>query len=175
LHRLRDQGNTVVVVEHDPAIIRAADHVIDLGPGAGERGGTILFAGPPPRLRAARGSAAGDFLTARRSIPVPSKRRRPVPGLSLHVRGASAHNLRGIDVDIPLACFVAVTGVSGSGKSTFVEEVLYRNLKKRLGQPVGIPGACGAIEGAERVVEVILVDQSQIGSTPPANAPPHLR
>jgi excinuclease ABC subunit A len=175
LHRLRDQGNTVVVVEHDPAIIRAADHVIDLGPGAGERGGTILFAGPPSRLRTARGSATGDFLTARRSIPVPLKRRRPVPGLSLHVRGAAAHNLRGIDVDVPLACFVAVTGVSGSGKSTFVQEVLYRNLKKRLGQPVGIPGACAAIEGAEKVVDVILVDQSQIGSTPRANAATYLR
>jgi excinuclease ABC subunit A len=175
LHRLRDQGNTVVVVEHDPAIIRAADHVIDLGPGAGERGGTILFCGPPARLVAARGSITGEFLGGRRTIPVPQKRRRPVRGLSLHVRGATAHNLRGIDVEIPLACFVAVTGVSGSGKSTLVEEVLYRNLKKRLGQPVGIPGACTAIEGAERIVEVILVDQSQIGSTPRANAATYLR
>jgi excinuclease ABC subunit A len=175
LHRLRDQGNTVVVVEHDPSIIRAADHVIDLGPGAGERGGTILFAGPPARLRRAKGSATADFLSGRRTIPVPAKRRRPVPGLSVHVRNASAHNLRGIDVEIPLACFVAVTGVSGSGKSTLVEEVLYRNLKKRLGQPVGIPGACGAIEGADRVVDVIMVDQSQIGTTPRANAATYLR
>jgi excinuclease ABC subunit A len=175
LHRLRDQGNTVVVVEHDPAIIRAADHVIDLGPGAGERGGTILFSGPPGALRRARGSTTGDFLTGRRAIPVPARRRRRVPGLSLHVRGASAHNLRGIDVEIPLACFVAVTGVSGSGKSTFVDEVLYRTLKKRLGQSVGIPGTCTAIEGAERIVEAILVDQSQIGSTPRANAATYLR
>jgi excinuclease ABC subunit A len=175
LHRLRDQGNTVVVVEHDPAIIRAADHVIDLGPGAGEHGGTILFDGPPARLHTARGSVTADFLTSRRRIPVPARRRRPVPGLSLHIRGASAHNLQGIDVEIPLACFVAVTGVSGSGKSTLVEEVLFRNLRKRLGQPTGVPGPCRAIEGADRVVDVILVDQSQIGSTPRANAATYLR
>jgi excinuclease ABC subunit A len=175
LHRLRDQGNTVVVVEHDPAIIRAADHVLDLGPGAGERGGQILFQGAPATLRQARGSATADFLTGRRRIPVPVRRRRPVPGLSLHVRDATAHNLRHLDVEIPLACFVAVTGVSGSGKSTLVEEVLYRNLKKRLGQSIGVAGACRAIEGAERVVEAILVDQSQIGSTPRANAATYLR
>ena len=175
LHRLRDQGNTVVVVEHDPAIIRAADHVIDLGPGAGERGGTVLFAGPPSRLRSARGSATGEFLTGRRRIAVPAKRRRPVPGLALHVRAAAAHNLRDVDVTIPLACFVAVTGVSGSGKSTLVDEVLYRTLKKRLGQSVGIPGASAGIDGAERIAEVILVDQSQIGSTPRANAATYLR
>ncbi|HXJ35772.1 MAG TPA: excinuclease ABC subunit UvrA [Candidatus Eisenbacteria bacterium] len=175
LHRLRDQGNTVVVVEHDPAIIRAADHVIDIGPGAGERGGQVLFTGAPHQLRKARGSATADFLTGRRRIPVPMKRRRPVPGLSLVVRGAAAHNLRQIDIEIPLACFVAVTGVSGSGKSTLIEEVLYRNLQKRLGQRAGIPGACRTIEGAERVVEAILVDQSQIGSTPRANAATYLR
>src|SRR6185503_16066618 len=175
LHRLRDQGNTVVVVEHDPAIIRAADHVIDLGPGAGERGGTVLFAGSPNRLRSARGSATGEFMSGRRQIIVPAKRRRPVPGLSLHIRGATAHNLKGVDIEIPLACFVAVTGVSGSGKSTLVDEVLHRTLKKRLGQSVGIPGACEGIEGAERIAEVILVDQSQIGTTPRANAATYLR
>jgi excinuclease ABC subunit A len=175
LHRLRDQGNTVVVVEHDPAIIRAADHVIDLGPGAGERGGQVLFRGAPSALRQARGSATADFLTGRRRIPVPVRRRRPVPGLSVFLRDATAHNLQHVDVEIPLACFVAVTGVSGSGKSTLVEEVLFRNLKKRLGQSVGIPGACKALEGAERVVEAILVDQSQIGSTPRANAATYLR
>jgi excinuclease ABC subunit A len=175
LHRLRDQGNTVVVVEHDPAIIRAADHVIDLGPGAGEHGGTVLFAGPVGDLRSARGSVTADFLAGRRSIPVPAKRRRPIQGLALGIRGATANNLQSIDVDIPLSCFVAVTGVSGSGKSTLVEDVLYRAVRKRLGQPDGVPGAHRTIEGAERIAEVVLVDQSQIGSTPRANAATYLR
>ncbi|TMB03306.1 MAG: excinuclease ABC subunit A, partial [Deltaproteobacteria bacterium] len=175
LHRLRDQGNAVVVVEHDPAIIRAADHAIDLGPGAGERGGDLIFAGPPAELSGARASVTGAFLGGRREIPVPRKRRRPLPHLSLRVRGASANNLEDLDVDVPLACFVAVTGVSGSGKSTLVEEVLYRGLKKRRGEPVGIPGACREISGAERIADVVLVDQAPIGSTPRANPVTYLR
>src|SRR5437870_5204009 len=111
LHRLRRQGNTVVVVEHDPAIIRAADHVIDLGPGAGERGGELVFSGPPAALAGARASVTGAFLGGRRAIPVPAERRRLPPGLALRVRGASANNLQDVDVDVPLGCFVAVTGV----------------------------------------------------------------
>jgi excinuclease ABC subunit A len=175
LHHLRDQGNTIVVVEHDPTIIRAADHVIDLGPGAGERGGEVSFAGPVAQLLRARGSLTADYLSGRCTIAVPTKRRRPIPGLALGIRGAAAHNLRAVDVDVPLACFVAVTGVSGSGKSTLVEDVLYRGLRKRLGQPDGVPGPHRAIEGAERIADVILVDQSQIGSTPRANAATYLR
>ena len=175
LHRLRDQGNAVCVVEHDPTIIRAADHIIDLGPGAGERGGSIVFAGPPAALGGARGSLTADYLSGRRSIPVPKRRRRPLRNLALHIRGASAHNLCDVDVDIPLGCFVAVTGVSGSGKSTLVDEVLYRGLRKLRGEPVGIPGACRAIEGSERIAQVILVDQTPIGSTPRANAATYLR
>ncbi|HLK12099.1 MAG TPA: excinuclease ABC subunit UvrA [Candidatus Binatia bacterium] len=175
LHRLRDQGNTVVVVEHDPAIIRAADHVVDLGPGAGERGGQVVFTGPPAALARARGSLTADYLTGRRGIPRPGRRRRPIPGLALHVRGARAHNLRDLDVDVPLACFVAITGVSGSGKSTLVEDVLYRTLMKRRGRPVGVPGDCRALEGADRISEVVLVDQARIGSTPRANAATYLR
>src|SRR5437660_5054627 len=175
LHRLRDQGNTVVVVEHDPAIIRAADHTLDLGPGAGERGGEIVFAGPPAALAQARRSLTGEHLTGRRTIPLPAERRRPLPGLMLGIRAASANNLRDLDVDIPLACFVVVTGVSGSGKSTLVEEVLYRGLKKRQGVPVATPGTCRGIEGAERIAEVILVDQAPIGSTPRANPVTYLR
>ncbi|MFN8543229.1 MAG: excinuclease ABC subunit UvrA [Candidatus Binatia bacterium] len=175
LQRLRDQGNTVVVVEHDPAIIRAADHVIDLGPGAGERGGTVVFSGPPAALDGARGSLTADYLTGRRTAARPGRRRRPIPGLSIHVRGASAHNLHDIDVELPLACFVAVTGVSGSGKSTLVDDVLYRTLMKRRGQPVGIPGPCRDIEGADRLSDVILVDQAPIGSTPRANPATYLK
>src|SRR6266481_3504859 len=175
LHRLRDLGNAVVVVEHDPTVIRAADHVIDLGPGAGERGGQVVFAGPPAALATARGSATADYLTGRTLIPLPARRRKPIPGLALRVRGASANNLKTLDVDIPLACFVAVTGVSGSGKSTLVDDVLYRGLKKRRGEPVGIPGPCRALEGAERIAEVILVDQAPIGSTPRANPVTYLR
>ena len=175
LHRLRNQGNTVVVVEHDPAIIRAADHVIDLGPDAGERGGRLVFDGPPSDLPRARGSRTADYLTGREAIPVPQKRRKPIPGLSLCIRGATANNLKDVDVEIPLTRFVAVTGVSGSGKSTLIEDVLYRHLKKRRGEPAGIPGPCRAIEGAERIAEVILVDQAAIGSTPRANAATYLR
>src|SRR5262245_4288664 len=175
LHRLRDQGNTVVVVEHDPTIIRAADNVIDLGPGAGEHGGRLLFAGPVESLPAARDSVTADFLSGRRAIPVPARRRRPIPGLALGIRDASANNLQHVDVDVPLACFVAVTGVSGSGKSSLIDDVLYRAVRKRLGQPDGVPGAHRTIEGAERIAEVVLVDQSAIGSTPRANAATYLR
>jgi excinuclease ABC subunit A len=175
LHRLRDLGNAVVVVEHDPTIIRAADHVIDLGPGAGERGGRIVFAGAPAALGKATASATADYLCGRRAIRPPARRRKPIPGLSLRIRGATANNLKDVDVEIPLGCFVAVTGVSGSGKSTLIDDVLYRGLKKRRGQPVGIPGACRAIEGAERIAEVILVDQAPIGSTPRANPVTYLR
>src|SRR5262249_31885191 len=119
--------------------------------------------------------ATADWLTGRAAIPLPTTRRKPIRGLALRIRGATAHNLKEVDVDLPLSCFVAVTGVSGSGKSTLVEEVLYRGLKKRRGEPVGIPGPCRAIEGAERIAEVILVDQAPIGSTPRANAATYLR
>src|SRR5262249_25064323 len=139
LHRLRDQGNTVVVVEPDPTLTRAAAHVIDLGPGAGEHGGRLLFAGPVESLPAARDSVTADFLSGRRAIPVPARRRRPIPGLALGIRDASANNLQHVDVDVPLACFVAVTGVSGSGKSSLIDDVLYRAVVKRLGQPRGGP------------------------------------
>ncbi len=175
LYRLRDQGNTVVVVEHEPAIIRAADHVIDLGPGPGERGGRVVFAGSVADLPAARGSLTGAYLGGRRSVARPARRRQPIRGLGIGIRGASANNLAELDVDVPLACFVAVTGVSGSGKSTLVEDVLYRALRKRLGKPDGVPGAHRAIEGAERIADVVLVDQSPIGSTPRANAATYLR
>src|SRR5262249_2704845 len=155
LGRLRDLGNAVVVVEHDPTIIRAADHVIDLGPGAGEPGAEVVFAGPPPALPGARRSVTAASLTGRAGIPVPATRRRPIPGLALRIRGASANNLQDLDVEVPLSAFVVVTGVSGSGKSTLVDDVLYRGLKKRSGAPVWVPAARRAIAGPGRVTDVI--------------------
>jgi excinuclease ABC subunit A len=170
LKRLRDNGNTVVVVEHDPEIIREVDHVIDLGPGAGERGGEVVFAGPYTALADSRRSLTAQYLSGQRRIPVPATRRRPLSGVELRILGADANNLRGIDVTIPLSLFVCVTGVSGSGKSTLVNDVLHRGLRKRQGHPVATPGSCRAIEGAERIAELILVDQAPLAATPRANA-----
>ncbi len=169
LQALRAKENTVVVVEHDPEIIREADHVIDLGPEAGERGGQVVFAGAYSDLLAQAESLTGQYLSGRRTIAVPRRRRHVIPKLALVVRQASANNLKNVTVEIPLSRFVCVTGVSGSGKSTLIEEVLYRGLKRQLGQPVAAPGAHRTIEGAERVGEVVLVDQSPLGTTPRAN------
>ena len=169
LHELRSKENTVVVVEHDPEIIREADHIIDLGPGAGERGGSVVFAGSYDRLLAHAESPTAQYLAGRRHIPVPTKRRRPMTNLRLVVRGARENNLRSVTVEIPLARLVCVTGVSGSGKSTLIESILYRGLKKHLGQFIGVPGAHDEIEGANRIAEVILVDQSPLGTTRRAN------
>ena len=169
LQGLRDGGNTVVVVEHDPEIIRETDHVIDLGPRAGEHGGEIVFQGPYAKLLKHKKSLTGQYLSGRQAIPLPAARRRVRKGHYLAVRGASAHNLRDLDVDVPLGCLVCLTGVSGSGKSTLVEEVIYRGLKKQRGEPVGIPGACRSIAGGERLADLIFVDQSPIGTTPRAN------
>ncbi|HXQ22024.1 MAG TPA: excinuclease ABC subunit UvrA, partial [Candidatus Acidoferrales bacterium] len=168
LQQLRAKENTVLVVEHDPEIIREADHVIDLGPEAGERGGEVVFAGSYTDLLRSK-SLTGQYLAERRSIPVPRKRRHIIPPLALRIRGAAANNLQNVTVDLPLSRFVCITGVSGSGKSTLIEEVLYRTLKKRLGQPAGTPGACEGIDGAERVADVVMVDQSPLGTTPRAN------
>ena len=164
LHGLRDQGNTLVVVDHDPAIIRAADWAVDLGPGAGSAGGRCVYAGPLAGLLRHNRSITGSYLNGSRSMPVSQRRRAPLKGHSVRIRGARQHNLKGIDVEIPLGLLVCVTGVSGSGKSTLVEEVLCggRNGNSR-------NTACRAIEGLERVSEVILVDQSPVGRTPRAN------
>ena len=170
LRRLRDAGNTLLVVEHDPQVMVAADRVLDLGPGPGERGGEVVFFGPPHDLTRAKQSLTGAYLSGKRRVTtggVP----RPVTGREPHllVRGAAAQNLKRIDVRIPLNRFVCVTGVSGSGKSTLVEDVIHRGLLKRLGRPTEQPGACREIRGAGLIGEVVLVDQSPIGRTTRSN------
>jgi excinuclease ABC subunit A len=175
LQELRAKENTVVVVEHEEEIIREADHIIDIGPGAGERGGEILYAGPYRELLPETRSLTAQYLTGRRRIAVPSKRRRPIRNHELLIRGAREHNLRDVDVHIPLGRFVCVTGVSGSGKSTLMEDVVYRGLRKRLGQFDGVPGAHEDIEGWNRVASVVLVDQSPLGTTRRANPVTYLK
>ncbi|MBI3782694.1 MAG: excinuclease ABC subunit UvrA [Deltaproteobacteria bacterium] len=175
LQELRAKENTVVVVEHDPEIIREADHIIDLGPQAGDRGGEVIFAGAYDDLLHRRDSTTGQFLGGQRTIALPQRRRRILPELHVAICGASENNLKSVDVRIPLARFVCVTGVSGSGKSTLMEDILYRGLKRHLGQPDGTPGAHDRIDGADRIAEVILVDQSPLGTTPRANPASYTR
>jgi excinuclease ABC subunit A len=200
MHDLRDKGNTLLVVEHEEAIIRSSDHVIDIGPGRGERGGELVFAGEltemlgstrasragfgaspkqssDDKVRDGEGAIAGtrgacapqsltrDYLVGKKSIPVPKSRRKSTA--SLRITGAREHNLRNLDVEIPLGIFNCVTGVSGSGKSTLIHEVLYRNLLQAKGQPSERePGACKSVTGAHRIGDVVMVDQSMLARTP---------
>jgi excinuclease ABC subunit A len=173
LKSLRDLGNTIVVVEHDPDTIMAADYVLDLGPGAGEMGGKLLFAGPQRDLLASPLSLTARYLSGELRIPVPSLRRKP-SGRFLRIFGARAHNLQNIDLMIPLGTMVAVTGVSGSGKSTLVHDVLYKGLEtKRAGG--NLRELCDRIEGDAALSEVVLVDQSPIGRTPRSNPSTYLK
>ena len=169
LHHLKANRNTIVVVEHDPEIIRESDRILDLGPGAGERGGEVVYFGPPGDIAASPNSLTGQYLDGRRRIPVPPRRRRPRKGHAITIRGASQNNLKDIDVRIPLGLLVCVTGVSGSGKSTLVHEVLYNGLQKARGMVVGIPGACRELTGGEALDAIALVDQAPVGRTPRAN------
>ena len=168
LEQLRDKGNTVVVVEHDEDTIRAADWVVDFGPGPGKRGGEVVAAGTPEAITKSDRSITGSFLAGRDAIEVPPQRRKP-SGASLRLEGVRHNNLQGIDVEIPLGLFVCVTGVSGSGKSSLVGDVLEPELRRRLGSEVASPGEFDAIHGAEQLDKVIVIDQSPIGRTPRSN------
>jgi excinuclease ABC subunit A len=169
IHHLRSNNNTVVVVEHDPEIIKESDFIVDLGPNAGDQGGQVVYAGPYEGLLKSQRSLTAAYLTRRKSIPFPSRHRRGIPGRVLRVLGAEANNLKKIDLEIPLGLFVCITGVSGSGKSSLVEEVIYRNLKKLKTSSLATLANCARIDGVDKVSDVILVDQSPIGTTPRAN------
>ncbi len=170
MHRLRDSGNTLVVVEHDPAVMRAADRILDIGPGPGERGGEIVFFGTHAELARAPQSLTADYLFGRKRVSVtrPALRARDCAGV-LRIDGVAEHNLRNIDVEIPLQRLVCVTGVSGSGKSTLVHDVLYAALLRAHGKPTEAPGRYRSLKGSDLVDEVIMVDQSQIGRTTRSN------
>jgi excinuclease ABC subunit A len=168
LHNLRDIGNTVLVVEHDEEMMRAADHILDIGPAAGELGGRVVYEGDFEGLLREGATLTGKYLRGESEIKEP-KQRRAAKKKRLAVRGAAEHNLKGVDVDIPLEMLVCVTGVSGSGKSTLVHDVVYAGLKKQRGEWQGHVGAFRELQGAQHVDEVILVDQSPIGRTPRSN------
>ncbi|NIA25935.1 MAG: excinuclease ABC subunit UvrA, partial [Gammaproteobacteria bacterium] len=169
LVRLRDLGNTLIVVEHDEETIRTADHVVDIGPGAGEHGGRIVAEGTLDDIIAEPASLTGEYLTGRRVIPVPEQR-HVSNGKAITVIGAAENNLKGIDVAFPLGVFTCVTGVSGSGKSSLVEEVLSKRLRQRLYRSKFVPGRHVRIEGVEHIDKMIDIDQSPIGRTPRSNA-----
>ncbi len=169
LKQLRDLGNTVIVVEHDEDTIRAADHVIDLGPGAGKHGGRVVAAGSVDDVMAVPGSITGRYLRDEQRIEVPPARRPIDAGRVLRVQGARAHNLREVSVDFPLGTFITVTGVSGSGKSTLVEDILHRALARHFYRARVIPGEHARITGLEHIDKVIDIDQSPIGRTPRSN------
>jgi excinuclease ABC subunit A len=171
LKDLRDLGNTILVVEHDPDVLRAADYLLDLGPGAGEFGGRVLAAGTVAEVERNPDSLTGKYLSGQLAIPTPAHRREPEPKEWITLRGARANNLRGLDVEIPLNMLVAITGVSGSGKSTLVHDVLYRVISHQLGKiEGGDPSSLYRdIKGVERLNDIVLVDQSPIGRTPRSN------
>jgi len=172
MRRLKDAGNSLVVVEHDPQVMDAADRILDIGPGPGERGGEIVFYDTPDKLQYAQRSLTADYLTGKRQIVAAvdiAQPAQPRPPASIRVRGARDHNLKGVDAVIPLHRLVCVTGVSGSGKSTLVQDILYPALLKHFGKPSETPGAFDALEGAQHIAGVVMVNQSPIGRTTRSN------
>ena len=174
LQQLRDQGNTVLVVEHDEDMIRVADHIVDIGLGAGEQGGKVVYSGDYPGLLQEPRSLTAKYLRNELAIPVPSPRRR---GLAQKIRlsGATEHNLKDVDIDIPLNTLTCVTGVSGSGKSTLVHDVLYAAIKRAKGDWDRRVGTFRELEGLEYITDVVLVDQTPIGRTPRSNPVTYLK
>ena len=168
LEHLRDLGNTVVVVEHDEDTIRSADYVIDMGPGAGELGGEVVAAGTPEEVMRVQDSLTAQYLSGRKCVPIPSERRHPHRG-SLQLKGACENNLKKVDLTVPLGTLTLITGVSGSGKSSLVNEILYKRLARDLNRARTIPGKHKKIEGLDQVDKVIDIDQSPIGRTPRSN------
>ncbi|TET17282.1 MAG: excinuclease ABC subunit UvrA, partial [Dehalococcoidia bacterium] len=168
LKRLRDLGNTLLIVEHDEAMMRAADHIIDMGPGAGEHGGQVVVSGTLDDVMSSAQSLTGQYLSGAKEIPLP-KKRRSNSDKSLLIEGARQNNLHNIDVQIPLGLFVCVTGVSGSGKSTLIDEILYKKLSQVLYKAKDMPGECDAISGVDNIDKVVNIDQSPIGRTPRSN------
>jgi excinuclease ABC subunit A len=169
LQNLRDLGNTVIVVEHDEDAIRTADHVIDMGPGAGEHGGTVVAQGTPDDVMANMDSLTGQYLTGMAQIAVPEKRRKTAKKRQLTIKGARENNLKNVNVDIPLGTFTCVTGVSGGGKSTLIIETLYKSLARQLHRARSVPGDHDSIEGIQLIDKIVDIDQSPIGRTPRSN------
>jgi excinuclease ABC subunit A len=169
LLRLRDLGNTLIVVEHDEDTIRAADWVVDIGPGAGEHGGHVVVSGTVDELINSEDSLTGAYISGRREIAVPKTRRKPTKGRELVVKGANEHNLKNVEVAFPLGLFVAITGVSGSGKSTLVNDILYRAMAKELHAARTVPGKHTRVTGLDQLDKVVHVDQGPIGRTPRSN------
>ena len=169
LKRLRDLGNTILVVEHDEAVMRAADHIVDLGPGAGEHGGYVVATGTFGDICASTESVTGAYLSHRREIPMPPSRRHG-NGQVLVIKGARENNLKSIDVSLPMGRLVCVTGVSGSGKSSLIYEVLYKKLTQLLFRAKERPGDCDTVEGYDLVDKVVNIDQAPIGRTPRSSA-----
>ena len=164
---LRDKGNTLLVVEHEEAVMRAADNLVEIGPGRGEKGGELVFNGPLASMKQSHGSLTGDYLFGRKSIPVPAKRRKAAKGQIIRITGARQHNLKNLTVEVPLGVLCCVTGVSGSGKSTLVHDVLYRNLMRQRGESIeDEPGRVKSVDGGNKVGTVVMVDQSPLARTP---------